>query len=52
MMFCEIKGTADRSERSYKPVRQILEDFVTVYGGGTVSREYEFTKGHFKRGAE
>ena len=33
-------------------VRQILEDFVTVYGGGTVSREYEFTKGHFKRGAE
>ena len=32
--------------------QQILEDFVAAYQGGRVSREYEFTKGHFKRGAE
>ena len=32
--------------------QQILEDFVAAYREGRVSREYEFTKGHFKRGAE
>lgn len=31
---------------------QIVEDFVAAYHGGRVSHEYEFTKGHFKRGAE
>ena len=35
-----------------RQTQQILEDFVTAYQGGRVSREYEFTKGHFKRGAE
>ena len=37
---------------SQKEIQQILTDFTAAYHGGRVSREYEFTKGHFKRGAE
>ena len=35
-----------------KEVRQVADDFIAAYHGGRVSHEYEFTKGHFKRGAE
>ena len=31
---------------------KILEDFKAAYRGGAVLHQYEFTKGHFKRGAE
>lgn len=37
---------------SAKETKQITEDFVEAYQGSPVSCEYEFTKGHFKRGAE
>ena len=35
-----------------KETRMILEDFKAAYQGGNVTHHYEFTKGHFKRGAE
>ena len=37
---------------SREETERIVEDFVAAYHGGRVSHEYEFTKGHFKRGAE
>ena len=37
---------------SREETERIVEDFVAVYHGSQVSHEYEFTKGHFKRGAE
>lgn len=37
---------------SMKETRRILEDFKAAYQGGNVAHHYEFTKGHFKRGAE
>ena len=35
-----------------KEARRILEDFKAAYQGGNAAHHYEFTKGHFKRGAE
>ena len=35
-----------------KETEQIVEDFVAAYQENRVSGEYEFTKGHFKRGAQ
>lgn len=37
---------------SREETERIVEDFVAAYHGSQVSHEYEFTKGHFKRGAE
>lgn len=37
---------------SREETERIVEDFVAAYHGSRVSHEYEFTKGHFKRGAE
>ena len=37
---------------SKEETERIVEDFVAAYHGSQVSHEYEFTKGHFKRGAE
>ena len=37
---------------SMRETERIVEDFVAAYHKGRVSGEYEFTKGHFKRGAE
>ena len=37
---------------SAKEAGKILKDFTVAYSGGRISGNYEFTKGHFKRGAE
>ena len=37
---------------SAREAGKILKDFTVAYSGGRISGNYEFTKGHFKRGAE